>query len=71
MIQRVFYGTQSGMVTDLAVADMNFREHIAVWPIAILMLLMGVASPLWMRAIDGAAVKLASPAPLVGMAVKQ
>jgi hypothetical protein len=35
------------------------------------MLLMRVASPLWMRAIDGAAVKLASPAPLVGMAVKQ
>ena len=71
MIQRVFYGTQSGMVTDLAVTDMSFREHMAVWPIAVLMLLMGVASPLWMRAIDGAAVKLASPAPLVGMAVKQ
>jgi NADH-quinone oxidoreductase subunit M len=70
MIQRVFYGNQSGMVTELAVTDMSFREHAAVWPIAVLMLLMGVASPLWMRAIDGAAVKLASPAPL-GMAVKQ
>jgi hypothetical protein len=30
-----------------------------------------VASPLWMRAIDGAVVKLASPAPTVGIAVRQ
>jgi NADH-quinone oxidoreductase subunit M len=71
MIQRVFYGTESGMVTDVPVTDMSFREHAAIWPIAVLMLLMGVASPIWMRAIDGAAVKLASPAALVHMAVKQ
>jgi len=75
MIQRVFYGSESGMVTDLAVPDMGFREQIAVWPMAVLMLLMGVASPYWMRAIDGAAVKLASPPPAVemgmGMAERQ
>jgi NADH-quinone oxidoreductase subunit M len=71
MIQRVFYGTESGMVTDVSAPDMNFREHAAIWPIAVLMLLMGVASPIWMRAIDGAAVKLASPAALVHMAVTQ
>ncbi|MGB8535000.1 MAG: NADH-quinone oxidoreductase subunit M [Acidobacteriaceae bacterium] len=71
MVQRVFYGTESGMVTDVSAPDMNFREHAAVWPIAVLMLLMGVASPIWMRAIDGAAVKLASPAALVHMAVQQ
>ena len=29
MIQRVFYGNQSGMVTDLAVADVGFREQVA------------------------------------------
>ena len=33
---------------------------------AVLMLVMGVASPFWMRAIDGAVVKLASPAPVGG-----
>ena len=71
MIQRVFYGSESSMVTDVPAPDMNFREHAAVWPIAILMLLMGVASPIWMRAIDGAAVKLASPSVLVHMAVRQ
>jgi hypothetical protein len=35
------------------------------------MLVMGVASPYWIRAIDGAVVKLASPALVAGMAVKQ
>jgi NADH-quinone oxidoreductase subunit M len=73
MIQRIFYGSESYLVTTLNVADMSFREHVAVWPMAVLMLLMGVASPLWMRAIDGAVVKLASPAsaPTVGIAVRQ
>ena len=46
MIQRVFYGSESGMVTDLAVADMGFREQVAIWPMAVLMLVMGVASPI-------------------------
>jgi NADH-quinone oxidoreductase subunit M len=71
MVQRVFYGNLSGMVTDLAVPDMGLREQAAIWPMAILMLVMGVASPLWIRAIDGAVVKLSSPAPAVGMAERR
>jgi NADH-quinone oxidoreductase subunit M len=73
MIQRVFYGDVSKMVTDLNVVDMGGREHIALWPMAVLMLVMGVASPIWIRAIDGAVVKLASPAPTpnLGIAVTQ
>ncbi len=73
MIQRVFYGTESRMVTDLTVADMGFREQIAVWPMAVLMLLMGVASPFWIRAIDGAVVKLTAPptTPTLGIAEKR
>jgi NADH-quinone oxidoreductase subunit M len=71
MIQRVFYGSESRMVTELNVADMNFREHAALWPMALLMLLMGVASPLWMRAIDGAVVKLATPPAAATLAVRQ
>jgi NADH-quinone oxidoreductase subunit M len=72
MIQRVFYGSQSGMVTDLTVVDMDFREQFAVWPMAVLMLLMGVASPYWVRSIDESVVKLVSPAPepAIGMAEK-
>jgi NADH-quinone oxidoreductase subunit M len=75
LVQRVFYGSESGMVTELTTPDIDFREGIAVWPMAILMLWMGVASPLWMRAIDDAVVKLTSPAtqgvPLPGMAEKR
>jgi NADH-quinone oxidoreductase subunit M len=73
MIQRVFYGDVSKMVTELNVVDMGGREHIAIWPMAVLMLVMGVASPIWIRAIDGAVVKLASPAPAptLGIAVRQ
>jgi NADH-quinone oxidoreductase subunit M len=73
MIQRVFYGDVSKMVTELNVVDMGGREHVAVWPMAVLMLVMGVASPIWIRAIDGAVVKLASPAPAptLGIAVRQ
>jgi NADH-quinone oxidoreductase subunit M len=73
MIQRVFYGDVSKMVTELNVVDMGGREHIALWPMAVLMLVMGVASPIWIRAIDGAVIKLASPAtaPTQGMAVGQ
>jgi len=71
MVQRVFYRTESGMVTKLAVTDVGFREQIAVWPMAIVMLVMGVASPYWIRAIDGAVVKLVSPATVAGMAEKQ
>ena len=62
MIRRIFYSSESGMVTDLNVIDLGVREHLAVWPMAVVMLVMGVASPLWMRAIDGAVVKLTSPA---------
>jgi NADH-quinone oxidoreductase subunit M len=62
LIQRVFYGSESAMVTDLTVPDMGLREHLAVWPMAVLMLVMGVFSPYWMRAIDGAVTGLTSPA---------
>jgi NADH-quinone oxidoreductase subunit M len=71
MVQRVFYGTGSGMVTDLQVVDMGFREQFAVWPMAILMLWMGVSSPLWMRAIDNTVVKLQAPARVAGLSVSK
>jgi NADH-quinone oxidoreductase subunit M len=71
MIQRVFYGTESTMVTKATTADMNARELIAVWPMALLMLVMGVASPLWIRAINEGVVPLAAPAAVSMSAVKQ
>jgi NADH-quinone oxidoreductase subunit M len=61
MIQRVFYGPTSTLVTGKTTPDVQFREHVAVWPLAILMLAMGVASPYWMKAIDGAVTNLVQP----------
>jgi NADH-quinone oxidoreductase subunit M len=60
MIQRVFYGESNFNTADVAAPDLNAREHVALWPMVILMLAMGVASPVWMRAIDAAGTGIAS-----------
>jgi NADH-quinone oxidoreductase subunit M len=52
MIQRVFYGSLGVRPQEVQGWDLTPREHIELWPFAILFLVMGVASPLWMRAID-------------------
>jgi len=68
LIQRVFYGELGVASGETAPRDLNGREHVALWPMVALMLLMGVASPYWMRTldVDGAAmadvpVKAAAP----------
>ena len=52
MVQRVFYGPESPLVHRAPVRDLVAREHLTLWPMAVLMLIMGVASPYWIRAID-------------------
>jgi NADH-quinone oxidoreductase subunit M len=59
MIQRVFYGDLNDNTADVPAADLDAREHLALWPMVVLMLLMGVASPYWLRAIDTAGTFLA------------
>jgi NADH-quinone oxidoreductase subunit M len=59
MIQRVFYGDLNDNTADVPAPDLDAREHLALWPMVALMLLMGVASPVWMRAIDIAGTYLA------------
>ncbi len=59
MIQRVFYcalGTKPRTITG---RDLDAREHLALWPMVALFLIMGVASPIWLKAIDPAAVAIA------------
>jgi NADH-quinone oxidoreductase subunit M len=53
MIQRVFYGEIGSKPDRIVAHDLDSREHLAMWPLVVLFLVMGVASPLWMRAIDG------------------
>ncbi|HEV2275779.1 MAG TPA: NADH-quinone oxidoreductase subunit M [Acidobacteriaceae bacterium] len=77
LVQNVFYAGESEMVREERRPDLGFREQAALWPAALLMLAMGIASPWWMRAIDEAAGRLAQPAvqtsaaALPGMAEKQ
>ncbi len=52
MIQRVFYGRFGLRSEEVAGWDLTGREHLELWPFVALFLIMGVASPLWMRAID-------------------
>ena len=54
MIQKLFYGAQSTMVAQKAVPDVVAREWFALVPATILMLVLGVASPYWIRAIGSA-----------------
>jgi NADH-quinone oxidoreductase subunit M len=62
MVQKIFYGPESTMITGRAVADLGAREHVILWPMVILMLVMGVAAPYWMNAINGAVTGLADSA---------
>jgi NADH-quinone oxidoreductase subunit M len=59
MIQRVFYCDLGRTPRTIAPRDLNVREHLALWPMVALFLVMGVASPIWLKAIDGAAVAMA------------
>ncbi len=52
MIQRVFYGRTGLRPEEVSGWDLTAREHVELWPFAALFLIMGVASPLWMHAID-------------------
>jgi len=64
MIQRIFYCELGPKPRTITGWDLDVREHLALWPMVALFLAMGVASPVWMRAIDSfgadAASRLAS-----------
>src|SRR5262249_39063570 len=51
MYQRVFYGPISHD-ENRKVPDIDRREQFALWPLPVMALIMGVASPYWMKSID-------------------
>jgi len=59
MIQRVFYGYLGVVSEDVAPRDLNVREHMALWPFVALFLLMGVASPIFLKTIDANGTQMA------------
>jgi len=53
MYQRVFFGKVNHSVNE-NLPDLSGREHAALWPPAVMALLMGVAPLIWLNAIDPA-----------------
>jgi NADH-quinone oxidoreductase subunit M len=53
MYQRVFFGKVTHDV-NLSLRDLSGRERAALWPTAVVALVMGVAPLLWLNAIDAA-----------------
>ena len=67
MIQRVFYGHLGVVSEERVPVDLVGREHLAVWPLIALMLVMGVASPYWMKTIDEDGKAMAYPLRVTSM----
>jgi NADH-quinone oxidoreductase subunit M len=51
LVQRLFYGPESELATSRPADDLHFRELAVLWPLAVLMLVMGLAPSLWMPSI--------------------
>jgi len=51
MVQRVFYGPES-KIADTGAPDLRLGEQLVLWPLAILMFVMGVSPNFWLRAIE-------------------
>jgi NADH-quinone oxidoreductase subunit M len=61
MYQRVFYGPMHHE-ENRALPDIGGREQLSLWPLMAMALIMGVASPLWMKTIDPAVSRTLPPA---------
>src|SRR5215468_212276 len=57
MYQRVFFGPIRHE-ENRAVPDIDGREQISLWPLAVMALVMGVASPLFMKSIDASVIQI-------------
>ncbi len=51
IVQRIFYGLDSKL-PDVGAADLRFGEQLVLWPLAVLMLVMGVSPNFWLRTIQ-------------------
>ncbi len=51
MVQKLFYGQESKLAATEAL-DLHFGEQLVLWPLAVLMLVMGVSPNYWLRTIE-------------------
>jgi NADH-quinone oxidoreductase subunit M len=52
LIQRLFFGPESELILSRSAEDLRASQLGVVWPLAALMLVMGVAPVLWLPAIE-------------------
>jgi NADH-quinone oxidoreductase subunit M len=53
LYQRTFFG-ENWNSANQGIADLNGRERLALVPLAVMAVVMGIASPYWMKTIDPA-----------------
>ena len=66
MIQRTFYAGTGSITAEREGWDITIREHLALWPMVALFLIMGVASPWFTRALDPLGAHYAGVTPSLG-----
>jgi len=52
LVQRLFYGPESTLAASTPANDLHLGESAVLWPLAVLMLVMGVAPSLWFPSIE-------------------
>ena len=52
LVQRLFYGPESAMTVNQPVQDLHLHEWAVLAPLAVLMLVMGIAPGYWLRSIE-------------------
>ncbi len=55
LVQNLFYGPESNMTSSKPGVDLNFGELAVLAPLAVLMLVMGLAPSIWMQSIEKSA----------------
>lgn len=52
LVQRLFYGDESDLAKNRPAHDLHLGEMAVLWPLAVLMLVMGVAPSFWIATIE-------------------
>jgi NADH-quinone oxidoreductase subunit M len=65
LTQKVFYGPASDLTLTNPSPDLNGREKLTLWPLVILMLVMGVLPSVWLTGIESGIRPAANPPAII------
>jgi NADH-quinone oxidoreductase subunit M len=52
LVQHLFYGPESELASSRPADDLHFRELAVLWPLAVLMLVMGLVPSIWLQSME-------------------